>query len=64
MSALGLVALVIGSSAALVVPRCCADAGARGEDRASVDSLLEIAGKVGGNTANIPQLEATAPVWG
>ena len=28
----------------------------------SVDSLLEIAGKVGANTANIPQLEATAPV--
>ena len=28
----------------------------------SVDSLLEIAGKVAGNTTNIPQLEATAPV--
>jgi hypothetical protein len=28
----------------------------------SVDGLLEIAGKVGSNTANIPQLEATAPV--
>ena len=28
----------------------------------SVDGLLEIAGKVAGNTANIPQLEATAPV--
>ena len=28
----------------------------------SVDGLLEIAGKVGANTANIPQLEATAPV--
>ena len=27
-----------------------------------VDSLLEIAGKVAANTANIPQLEATAPV--
>jgi hypothetical protein len=26
----------------------------------SVDGLLEIAGKVGANTANIPQLEATA----
>ena len=28
----------------------------------SVGGLLEIAGKVGSNTANIPQLEATAPV--
>jgi hypothetical protein len=30
--------------------------------RRSVDGLLEIAGNVGANTANIPQLEATAPV--
>jgi hypothetical protein len=28
----------------------------------SVDGLLDIAGKVAANTANIPQLEATAPV--
>ena len=28
----------------------------------SVDGLLEVAGKVGANTAGIPQLEATAPV--
>jgi hypothetical protein len=28
----------------------------------SVDGLLEVAGKVASNTANIPQLEATAPV--
>ena len=28
----------------------------------SVDGLLEVAGDVGANTANIPQLEATAPV--
>ena len=28
----------------------------------SVDELLEIAGDVGAHTANIPQLEATAPV--
>ena len=28
----------------------------------SVDGLLEIAGQVGANTSNIPQLEATAPV--
>ena len=30
--------------------------------KASVDGLLEVADKVGANTANIPQLEATAPV--
>ena len=30
----------------------------------SVNGLLEVAGKVAGNTANIPQLEATAPVLG
>jgi hypothetical protein len=28
----------------------------------SVGGLLEVAGKVAANTANIPQLEATAPV--
>ena len=30
----------------------------------SVDGLLDVAGKVAGNTANIPQLQATAPVLG
>jgi hypothetical protein len=30
----------------------------------SVESLLDVAGKVAANTANIPQLEATAPVLG
>jgi hypothetical protein len=30
----------------------------------SVGGLLEVATKVAGNTANIPQLEATAPVLG
>jgi hypothetical protein len=30
----------------------------------SVDGLLEVATKLAGNTANIPQLEATAPVLG
>ena len=30
----------------------------------SVARLLEIAGKVAGNTSNIPQLQATAPVLG
>jgi hypothetical protein len=30
----------------------------------SVGGLLEVAGKVAGNTSHIPQLEATAPVLG
>jgi hypothetical protein len=30
----------------------------------SVAGLLEVAGKVAGNTTNIPQLQATAPVLG
>ena len=30
----------------------------------SVEGLLEVAGEVAGNTANIPQLQATAPVLG
>jgi hypothetical protein len=30
--------------------------------KGSVDGLLETAGKVGANTAHIPELEATAPV--
>jgi predicted permease len=30
----------------------------------SVQGLLEVAGEVAGNTANIPQLQATAPVLG
>jgi len=30
----------------------------------SAAALLEVAGKVAGNTQNIPQLEATAPVLG
>ncbi|MGZ8648452.1 MAG: hypothetical protein ACXW08_07475 [Solirubrobacteraceae bacterium] len=57
------IALLIGLAAALIV------AGLLGallmyieRIRRSVDGLLEIAGKVGANTANIPQLEATAPV--
>ena len=33
-----------------------------GRIQRSVEGLLEIAGNVGANTANIPQLEATAPV--
>ena len=35
-----------------------------GDIKNSVGALLDDAGKVAGNTANIPQLEATAPVLG
>ena len=35
-----------------------------GEIKNSVGALLDVAGKVAGNTQNIPQLEATAPVLG
>ncbi|HEV3387372.1 MAG TPA: hypothetical protein VG057_00075 [Solirubrobacteraceae bacterium] len=35
-----------------------------GDIRKSAGALLEVAGKVAGNTQNIPQLEATAPVLG
>jgi hypothetical protein len=59
------IALVIGLVAALAVAgllavliRTVADI------RHSVAGLLDVAGKVAGNTANIPQLEATAPVLG
>jgi hypothetical protein len=59
------VSLVIGLVAALVVAfllivlvRTVDDIGR------SVGGLLQVAGKVAGNTANIPQLEATAPVLG
>ena len=59
------VALVIGLVAALIVAglliflvRAVTDI-----DN-SVRSLLDVAGKVAGNTANIPQLQATAPVLG
>ena len=62
MSAWG-VALVIGLVAALVVALLLALLLVHvGRIQRSVANLLEIAGKVGANTANIPQLEATAPV--
>ncbi len=35
-----------------------------GDIKNSVGALLDVAGKVAGNTQNIPQLEATAPVLG
>ena len=56
-------ALVIGLGAALIVATLLALLlSAVGSIEKSVNGLLEIAGKVAGNTANIPQLEATAPV--
>ena len=57
------IALAIGLGAALVVAILLAMLVLQvGRIRRSVDGLLEIAGNVGANTANIPQLEATAPV--
>jgi hypothetical protein len=35
-----------------------------GDIKRSVASLLDVAGNVAANTANIPQLQATAPVLG
>jgi hypothetical protein len=59
------IALAIGLVAALVVAGLLAVliVAVTSIDR-SVSSLLEVATKVAGNTANIPQLEATAPVLG
>ena len=57
------IALIIGLIAALVVAGLLALLlQSVASIETSVDGLLEIAGKVGANTANIPQLEATAPV--
>ena len=57
------VALVVGLVAALaVVVLLGLLLQNLGRIQRSVAGLLEVAGKVGANTANIPQLEATAPV--
>ncbi len=59
------IALVIGAAAAaVVVVLIVLLLQNLAKIQRSVDGLLEIAGKVGANTANIPQLEATAPVLG
>jgi predicted permease len=57
------VALAIGAAAAVVVALLLAALilSVRSIEK-SVDGLLAIAGDVAGNTANIPQLQATAPV--
>jgi hypothetical protein len=59
------VALIIGLVAALIVAALLLMLiRSVGSIEKSVNGLLEIAGKVAGNTAYIPQLEATAPVLG
>ena len=59
------IALIIGLVAALAVAGLLAVLirTVRDIDK-SATALLEVAGKVAGNTANIPQLQATAPVLG
>jgi hypothetical protein len=56
--AIGLVAALIVAGLLFVLVRTVADIDG------SVRGLLDVAGKVAGNTANIPELEATAPVLG
>jgi predicted permease len=57
------IALIVGLVAALVVAGLLVMLLLNiGRIQRSVEGLLETAGKVGANTANIPQLEATAPV--
>ena len=59
------IALVIGLVAALIVAFLLIVLVRTVDDiDKSVAGLLEVAGKVAGNTANIPQLQATAPVLG
>jgi hypothetical protein len=55
---IGLVAALIVAVLLLVLIKAVRDI------EGSVDGLLEVAGTVAANTANIPQLEATAPVLG
>ena len=59
------IALIIGLVAALAVAGLLIVlVRAVGDIKNSVAGLLAVAGQVAGNTANIPQLEATAPVLG
>ena len=53
---IGLVAALVVAALLFVLVRAVDDI-----DK-SVGGLLDVAGKVAGNTANIPQLQATAPV--
>ena len=57
------IGLAIALVAALAVTALLAVLVAAVQDiKQSVNELLDVAGKVATNTANIPQLEATAPV--
>ncbi len=56
--AIGLAAALVVAALLLILIRAVASI------ERSVDGLLAVATKVAGNTANIPQLEATAPVLG
>ena len=57
--------LVIGLVAALIVAGLLVLLIQAVDDiKRSVKNLLAVAGEVAGNTANIPQLQATAPVLG
>ena len=57
------IALAIALVAALAVTALLAVlVGAVQDIKKSVNGLLDVAGKVATNTANIPQLQATAPV--
>jgi hypothetical protein len=59
------ISLGIGLVAALIVAALLVLlVGAVRDIDSSVGGLLEVAGNVAANTANIPQLEATAPVLG
>ena len=59
------IALVIGLVAALAVAALLAVLIRTVQDiDKSASALLQVAGKVAGSTANIPQLQATAPVLG
>ena len=59
------IALIIGLVAALAVTALLAVLlQSVAEIRRSAARLLEVAGQVAGNTAHIPQLQATAPVLG
>jgi hypothetical protein len=59
------IALIIGLVVALAVAGLLILLVRATDDiKRSAGALLDVAGKVAGNTANIPQLEATAPVLG
>jgi hypothetical protein len=59
------IALIIGLVAALAVAALLVVLIRTVDDiDKSAGALLEVAGKVAANTANIPQLQATAPVLG